>query len=384
MKNFIFICCSFILIQHSFSQKGEISISSRFFHPTSKNDTLSTLNIIDKLSVTQIDWMYCSDSSKIKLLKDRNIKFSLAINPQVPDSGEYTIRGRIIGLNDVKYVAPWMKVWNQKNPNWGCVNSPFFNDLFIKKTKQLVDLGPYAILVDDSRFNEQSLESGGCFCEFCVNKFTRYLIDLGHNEINDIFNYKEYLNSQGIKVFKYKDNTILYRKEFCDFQRKSVIEFLNNWKETIKSYSGNIQLITNNYRGKWDSIYSIFDGGICEIVTDSLTDRYFQRIVKINNELKKSQSFTLVSNDIDLNLQFLLLCKKYSITAIAPWDVFIGTGKDNKPMRYYLDVDILATLYKNYSLFKGYKIIRNKDYSLLTLQFKKISNKKYIIRNKED
>ncbi|MEA5139288.1 hypothetical protein [Arcicella rigui] len=383
MKHLIFTVC-FVILHHSFAQKVGISVSSRFFHPLSKNDPLSTLDIIEKLNVTQIDWLYCSESSKIKLLKERNIKFSLAINPQIPDSGEYTAKGRIIGLNGEKYIAPWMKVWNQKNPNWGCVNSPFFNDLFIRKSKELVDLGAYAILVDDSRFNEQSVESGGCFCEYCVNKFTRYLIDLGHTEINDKFNYKEYLKSQGIMKFKYRDNTILYRQEFCDFQRKSVINFLNNWKYSIKTYSQKVDLLTNNYRGKWDSIYSIFDGGICEIVTDSLTDSYFQRIVKINNELKKSQSFTLVSNDIGLNLQFLLLCKKYSITAIAPWDVFIGTGKDNKPLRYYLDVDILAALYKNYSLFKGYKIIKNKDNSLLTLQFKKISNKKYILRNKAD
>ena len=134
-------------------------------------------------------------------------------------------------------------------------------------------------------------------------------------------------------MFKYKDNTILYRKEFCDFQRKSVIDFLNKWKKTIKSYSGNIELLTNNYRGKWDSIYSVFDGGICEIVTDSLTDSYFQRVVKTNDNLKKSQSFTLVSNDIDLNLQFLLLCKKYSITAIAPWEVYRDWETDRKSTR---------------------------------------------------
>ena len=238
MKKYVSIVYMYLSISISgIAQSKGIVLSSRFFHPVNSKDTLNTLSMVEKLKVNQIDWLYCIERRKLKILKKKNVRYSLAINPQIPDSGEYTTRGRIVGINGEKLVASWMKGWGQKNANWGCVNSPFFQNLFIKKTFELIDLGAYGIVVDDARFNEQAIEWGGCFCDFCMKKFTEYLITTGHNQINKSFNYKLYLKNMGINKFLYKNQNITFNKEFYNFQKQSVIAFLNMWRSKIKSYS---------------------------------------------------------------------------------------------------------------------------------------------------
>lgn len=335
----------------------KIVLSSRAFHPTDNADSLSTLAIIDIYKTERVEWMYCTDSVKLNKLKAKGVKFSLAINPQTPDSNEYTRKGRMVNLSGERIVAPWMVTWKQKNPNWGCVNSPFFKDLFIKRTKQLIDLGAYAIVVDDSRMNHQGVEWGGCFCEHCMKKFTDYLIKKGKSKTDVNFNYQSFLKKKGVKEFDYKDSTIQYYKEFQDFQKKSAVAFLKEWKKQMKVYSGKTILLTNNYKGRWDELYSIFDGGIAETTPESLNDLFFMKLLKTTKKMRKKQMLSLVSDNTNDNLKFLMLCKKYGFDAIAPWDVFIGTDETTRKVeRFYGDTRVFAPVVKNFTSFKGYTI----------------------------
>src|ERR1700748_267507 len=196
------ICAALLYAGGAFAQEPEVVLSSRAFHPTNPKDTLSTLKAIDEFKPDRIDWMYCDNPTQLNELKQRGIKYSLAINPQVPDSSGYTTaKLRIKDINGQPMTAPWMKNFKSKNPYWGCVNNPGFRTLFIDKTKHIVDLGAYGVVVDDARFNEVATEWGGCYCDYCVSGFNTYLKQ-HHYTIPAGFNYKKTLltgnNNTGI------------------------------------------------------------------------------------------------------------------------------------------------------------------------------------------
>jgi hypothetical protein len=133
----------------------------------------STLKMIKDFGATRVDWMYCENDDQLKQLRDIGIPFSLATNPQTPDSAGYTtVKTRIVNIEGKALTPPWMKDWkNQKTPYWGCVNNPIFKEVFLAKGKKFIDLGAYGIFVDDPRFNELAFDWGGCFCEYCVKKY---------------------------------------------------------------------------------------------------------------------------------------------------------------------------------------------------------------------
>lgn len=330
------LCCGNI-----YGQKAVLS--SRWFHPIDKTDTLKTLEVLRKLKPERIDWTYCDNLQVLKQYQKLGVRYSLAMNPQIPDSAGFTTaKYRIKTILGTPYVASWMKNWKITNPYWGCVNNPLFKELFLKRAIQLIDLKSYGIFVDDALFNVQLQKENqdfvGCVCPYCLNGFHSYRNIEGNktkfSDIEIVSHLKNKSNSEDEKlVFDYKQ-----------YQRSSVVQFLKNWKTSVKQYNKRIKIITNNYRGDWSEIYSIFDGGIAEIQEKDLNYVKLDSLFKISYLKKKSQIFTLVSSDERAQnylLAYLILKKK---DYLIPWDQFVpGAGTTN---RYYANTDKLVNFIK--------------------------------------
>ena len=124
---------SFFLLIEGHSQVNDIILSSRSFHPRDNNDTFSTIKMIKTYGVTSVEWMYCNNKSQLSQLQDLGIKYTLAINPQTPDSLGYTaVKTRIVNIDNLPLTPPWMKEWKIKNPYWGCVNNPEFKQVLVQ------------------------------------------------------------------------------------------------------------------------------------------------------------------------------------------------------------------------------------------------------------
>ena len=90
---------------------------SRWFHPKDDRDTLSTIKIAKAFNVTRIDWMYCNNKTQLQQLQQLNIPYSLAINPQTPDSAGYTTaKTRILDINGNPLVATMDEKMEGQNP----------------------------------------------------------------------------------------------------------------------------------------------------------------------------------------------------------------------------------------------------------------------------
>lgn len=323
---------------HNIQARNPYILSSRWFHPRDKQDKESTIEVIEKLNPERIDWIYYESDQILQIYKEKGLAFSLTLNPQIPDSLGYTTKKyRIVKYNGVLYVAPWMKNWKSKNPNWGCVNNPLFYKIFVNRGLFLAEKGSYGLMVDDALFNAQLKNDKlvGCFCNYCIEKFNRR-----NKSTNNTFNLADIKNATR-KLKNAEGNLskidLAEIKEYEDFQEESVVNFLQKWKGEIVSYYPKMTFLTNNSNGKWNKIYSIFDGGIAELDTsqvnaDKLTSLYLQA-----DKLNKTQLFTCsIPNDV-VQMRLLEYNLKNNRKSILPWDVFVPAQRE----RYYMNIDIL-------------------------------------------
>jgi hypothetical protein len=352
MKKFIFV--SFILLavfvfNNSFAQT-KLVLSSRSFHYGTGSDTLNTLKVIDQLSPARLDWIYCETPSILNLFKARKLPFSIAINPNVPDSGNYTTKKfRIVDIDGNPYVAPWVSTTNAHNIYWGCVNHPLFQRFFTDKCLKFIDLGAYAIFVDDALMNVQLQQDRpnkyGCFCEYCLKGFCEYLDTNNANlALLDPVSLKKLLKTvlsskQGKPDLRYEQMLVSYQ----NFQKQSVLKFWINWKKKMLAYKPAIKTLTNNYNGSWNEIYSMFDGGISELSKDHLNIPYLDSIYQVADKLHKTQLFTLVSSDQNAHNYLMAYSYSRGRDYLIPWDLY-APKKTNPFHRYYTNINDLKKL----------------------------------------
>lgn len=312
-------------------------LSTRFFHPRGVVvDSMSTLEAIRKLQPKRIDWTYCEDKKILEIYKKFNLDFSLAVNPQLPDSSGYTTKKyRIIDFEGNPYRAPWMKTWKIRNPFWGCVNNPKFYKLFLKQGKKLAALGAYAILVDDAIFNYRLVKEKklGCFCSHCIQKFKK---QISFNQEKPIEALSKTLRNEASKRKKNKVSPLA--REYEKFQKASVIYFLKKWQSELRTSHPKIVFLTNNYNGSWNEIYQVFDGGVAELKVEHLNNRDLDSLYSLADSLDKSQLFTIASENPIHHYKLMEYAIKNKREFIYPWDIMIP----HKNRRYYLNLDTLV------------------------------------------
>ncbi len=335
----------FFLICLNLNLKAQVSkpiLTSRWFHPRDNLDTLNTLAMIKTFKPARIDWTYCDDDKVLKKYRDLNIPYSLAINPQTPDSAGFTTpKTRIITPSGVPYTASWMN-WKMNNPYWGCVNNPLFKKIFFHNTVKLINLKPYAILVDDALFNIQlqreKRDMVGCFCTYCVDNFYRNISKT--STLN-------YLSREDLlpKITKYiesdKKDTLSFATQhtvnlYKTKQNESVLKFLKEWKNKILLYEPSIKTLANNNSGNWEDIFKVFDGGIAELQTKNLNIAFLDSVFNVSDKLGKTQNFTLVSSDEYAQNYLIAYLYAKGRDYFIPWDLFVPNSKSSAN-RYYTD-----------------------------------------------
>lgn len=319
------------------SVRYPLILSSRWFHPTSSRDTLSTLRMVDEYHPDRIDWMYCTNDNQLAQLRARRIPYSLALNPQVPDSAGYTVKGRIQGLSGERVVAPWMRNWNRNDLYWGCVNAPEFKEVFYAQSRRLIDLQAYGLFVDDAGFNAAALAWGGCFCRHCMKGFAAFLRASGGDSIRTDFDYRNFLRSKGINSIAAAAPAPPLWEAFFQFQTQSVVHFLTAWRRDIIRYAKRpVTFLTNNFGGVWNSIFQVFDVGIAELPLHQLNRQYLLDCTATARRYGKKQYFTLPSNDESNQLRALYLAYSVGSALVIPWDVFAPqNATEQTPTRFF-------------------------------------------------
>lgn len=330
-------------------KESHYRLSSRFFYPVGINGHPSTIEVLDKLKPAYIEWTYNYSVEALNAYKNRGIKYSIAMNPQIPDSLGYTTgKLSIKKRNGDYYVAPWMKDWKISNPFWGCVNNPGFYSLFLNRGLQIAATGAYAIIVDDSLFNARLNNDGeiGCFCNYCISGFYDSLLSNG--SVNN-----KYFNSLSINYLQ--NNELLFSndslsQDYITFQRNSVIKFLKTWMIEMRVEYPEILFYTNNFGGEWNDIYINFDGGIAELNENYINESALDKLYKTADSLDKFQIFTLASDNYTLQKELMQYNAKNDKVTLLPWDIYISGSE-----RYYMNLDSLKNLQEIFFLKYNYR-----------------------------
>ena len=344
MNNFLVFTLVFFSSIEIFSQtnssENNFVLSSRWFHPIDNNDTISTEKAIKEFKPKRIDWIYTTDKKELKVYSDLNIPYSLALNPQIPDSLGYTTKStRILKSNNQNYIAPWMVNDKIKNPYWGCVNNPMFVQTFYKRSKFLISLKPYALFLDDPEFNIRLKKENlvGCFCDYCVDGF------LAKNK--DFAPQKAKIKKKVTKYSKNKKNKkgdLILRYE--KFQAMSVTNFLVDWKKEMLTINKDLKFLVNNYNGNWDDFLQVFDGGIAEINSSLLVDSTLNKIFAKAKRMNKTQLLTTNSSNKEDQYFLMKYCLKNNIELLIPWDLYL---KDSKK-RFFIDYSVFKNIVNGY------------------------------------
>ncbi|MBN1798084.1 MAG: hypothetical protein JW822_05890 [Spirochaetales bacterium] len=113
-------------------------------------------------------------------------------------------------------VPPWLDgQYKGVKPYWGCTNNPLFQELLIIKARLGMAHGATMLHLDDHLGTFSCAEfAGGCFCEYCLEGFRKWLAkkytpqELSKKGIKDVtrFNYAELVKASGYTTKKaYRD-----------------------------------------------------------------------------------------------------------------------------------------------------------------------------------
>lgn len=144
--------------------------------------------------------------------------------------------------SDYRGVKPW----------WGCTNNPLFRSLVRERAAVGIQSGANMLHLDDHLGTYAAVShSGGCFCEYCMKGFNKWLAtnfnknELEKKGINDLdnFNYAKLVREAG---FLTKDaylkgvneNKIPLRNSFLSFQRYEAAEFVHELGSMADSIAG--------------------------------------------------------------------------------------------------------------------------------------------------
>ncbi|MFC2089616.1 hypothetical protein ACFLT1_02475 [Bacteroidota bacterium] len=159
-------------------------------------------------------------------------------------------------------------------PWWGCTNHPLFRSLVRQRASIGIEAGANMLHLDDHLGTcAAASHSGGCFCEYCVKGFNKWLeynyeeerlADMGIHKLED-FNYKSFLHQEGFSTREEYmtgtyNNSIPYFDEFIAFQRYEAAAFVKELGDMADSIAGQhvpigvnaynlgpIQLATSHY-----------------------------------------------------------------------------------------------------------------------------------------
>jgi len=331
---------------------SDVCFSSRWKRVANDKNPHDSFRAAAAFHATRFVWVYTHDKEFVEKAKKAGYSFWCAINSMVPDApGGGRQKGRITDLDGKLVTAPWMRAW--KDPAWGCVNSPQWRHSYLVWAKRCLDAGSDGLQMDDPRNNYGTVNWGGCFCEYCMTGFRAFLERTKTPEqrekmgISDVgtFDYRTYLKKINAPVGdafgKWKGGAL--KASFKDFQIESVRAFYADMRREIDKHAGrHVPFSSNNYDGRWEFPYELFEYGMAEVPARSAKPDRLYGCFREARRRGKAQVFTFVSGDTTLTRQVIATAYACGGHLIVPWDVYMGSSA----ARYFGKPDQYADLYK--------------------------------------
>jgi len=140
--------------------------------------------------------------------------------------------------------VPWL--WDhtyEGTPSYfGCTNHPVFREFSKERVADAIKTGADGLHIDDHLGSAGSFWSGGCFCDYCVEGFRKFLEDSDYQGDIDIsnFNYRDFLKDHVSTREEYNKNRggLPLIELFQTYQVKSAAKFVSEMRKLAEEVKG--------------------------------------------------------------------------------------------------------------------------------------------------
>ncbi|MES2308743.1 MAG: hypothetical protein V4507_07775 [Verrucomicrobiota bacterium] len=327
---------------------------------------VGTLEAIREFHVSRLEWAYLLNPEFVKKVHSlgatssgtcisniRQIRFDRI--GMVPPS-DWETKLSILDLNGTMVMPSWCRgsqgrVDPKTAPGWICVNNPQGREVVIKMVFQQFDCDLADMHRDDAASNAWTLRWGGCFCDYCIDGFRKYLrTNFSSEQLKSMgvtdpehFDYRSWLISQNAPVgddFARYDGGPL-KEHFCDFQIQASSDFNAWWHEKLNEHAGRYIPISCNHVPDLvhrdppkEKVYEKFDFWCGELPKEKCNPKYFFEVSRYVRSLGKDLTFTppeeksasLTPAWKQLIRQGIATTYATGLHMEAPWDVFLPWG----------------------------------------------------------
>lgn len=320
---------------------------------------------------TRLEWVYLGGAAEFcRQAASVGASVCGSVNSNLPDSptGKATYEvGRARNLDGERVLPGFMHDWGCY---WGCANNPEFRRIWLEHAETQVRAGAERIQNDGPRLSEGGmLHWGGCYCEYCVSGFRRFLVEtqpavrlaaLGLGPV-ELFDYAVYLRANretppASDVDRDRASELLVL--FQGFQRTSVLTFYTDVHAQLEKRVGQkVPFSCNNAEGFLLYLHQVHDFAMFEAYPnkEGIPDFFYRERVLPFRRLGKPFVTTFVSDDVQHTRRYIAQSYAFGQHTIAPWDVFTGA----KSPRVFGDPADSADLYgfvrANAALLDGYE-----------------------------
>ena len=305
-----------------------------------------SLDILKQFMVTFDRWVYSNSSDVTHRVTDLGVNMQQSVSPT-----SFAVRGIDVNCkwyDGTDFYLAWLK-----GSNHGCVNNPIALAQRLELLKTAVEDGSRSIQNDDPLYNWEFYKTGGCWCTYCVEKFTEFLLENYTTEelkekapnvtITKNFNYRQYLE----KTYGWVTNNDYTTNRHLDplepyyeaFMRATTInyhalvkEYLNNLGYGEIRYSANLKTASMDLSAtdaKKNASYYMFTDSMPETNIGIMTRDTLNMAGIIDDALGRTTIFGVIPADGAANLQRLRMAAVISYAmgtqAMIPWDTYVSS-----------------------------------------------------------
>lgn len=381
---------------------GDVLMRSLRWHDARARGGRNTMRAMDQFHVTGLVWAYIHDPEVIGQVRDSGRFFQgavtnslgttrrlLGMSWEASDSETHSFIHRYgcLSLDGTPNEQPWKRHWsNPFSRCSGCCSNPDFEPMYVRAMRTYVDAGATMIQRDEATGNARRPNYGGCFCDYCVRGFRRYLgntlgpEELGAVGIDDIksFDYRRHLRDAGAPVgdeFSRWDGGRL-QELFYDYQHYVTLQFMARTRKALNEQAGfDVAMSCNNGVHDYDEIMQQFAWFFGELRRSQTTPAFLYRAATKAASLDKLQIITMPKKGAHNTYDDpggwerhtrRTIATSYAVGGICmvPWDVYMPDtfsedGERSSTPRYFGTAEDYADLFgfirANPELFDGYE-----------------------------
>lgn len=146
-------------------------------------------------------------------------------------------------------IVPWL--WDhtyEGTPSYfGCTNNPTFRQLSRERVIDAMKTGADGLHIDDHLGTAGSFWHGGCFCDYCIDGFRKFLADQKYEEIVkeykidlDNFNYRDFIKSfvSNREEYQRKRSQLPLTELYQTYLVKSAAQFVKELRKIAEDTKG--------------------------------------------------------------------------------------------------------------------------------------------------